>query len=98
LDPLIILILAVKLTLVDLNKPLILRAASWLSQTNLALLLMGLLAPGHSDARACESFLVSFRTPTRGPRRPEHHQHREEGDGAADVQTAPGGGDTEARR
>lgn len=49
---------------------------------------------GCPDACACEPFLA----PTRGSRRPECHQHREEGEGAADVQPVPGeGGDTEAR-
>ena len=36
---------------------------------------------GRPDARACELFLTPFRTPTQGPRLPEHHQHREEWEG-----------------
>jgi len=41
-------------------------------------------------------FFTPFYAPTQGPRCLKRHQHREEGEGAADAQPAPGGGDTEA--
>jgi hypothetical protein len=44
-----------------------------------------LLAPGRLDARVCSPFPVLFHAPTQGPRHPEPHQHREEGEGAADA-------------
>jgi hypothetical protein len=55
---------------------------------------MGLLASGHPDGRGVRMpapvvcFPRRFRTPTWGPRRPECHQHREEGERAADAQPA----------
>jgi hypothetical protein len=41
--------------------------------------------PARSDARAYTPFLAPFRATTRGSRRPESHQHREEGEGEADA-------------
>jgi hypothetical protein len=64
----------------------------------------GFLAPrtskrtGRPDAQDGRPFPTPFPAPMRGLRRPERHQHREEGRDMVDAQLVPGGGgDTKAK-